>query len=963
MLEFHIHMGTGQSARLIVTVDPVDLPEYRLMTVEDTPCMPENHGERTARAGAFDLSSEALYRTLFEQAKDAILLEDENEWIVDANPQASALTGYSRDELRSMRTADLQPQELHNNPIATDERFETKVLRKDGVLIPVDITLTRLHGQGEKRFLSIVRDIAPRVEAENRLRESERTLATLMSNLPGMAYRCRNNTDWTMEFVSEGCKRLTGYESKDLEQDRIISYTKLIHPDDREMVWDTVQHGVRRQAPFTITYRITTADGKLKWVWEQGRAIYDNGNEVTSLEGFITDITESRQATESLRASEQRFRALFEDSPIALHEQDFSDVKRHLDALRSRGVSNLQAHFEQNPQEVQRCASLIRTHDINRASVDMYAARNKQEVIDNLDRILTAEAYPAFQQQLIDIAGGSTQFSAESVNHTLAGDRISISLRWAIAPGYEDTWERVFVSIIDLTERVKTEQALKESQQLLQRTLASLRDAVFILNENVEVIECNPAASEIFGYARHEMLGHIGGLLHVSKESHEQFTSRIHHATNEGRVLENVEFPMKRKDGSTFPAERSLIPLEDETGHTIGWVAVARDLTERKRLEKELVKIEKLESVGVLAGGIAHDFNNLLTGILGNIALAKMHQLPASETYAILQEAEAASLRARDLTHQLLTFSKGGAPIKKTAAIADLLRDTTAFALRGSNVRCQFAIAGDLWHVDVDENQFSQVMHNLALNADQAMPDGGRLEVRAENTIIESHTTLPLPSGRYVKVTVRDSGVGIPPDILSRVFDPYFTTKQKGSGLGLATAFSIVQAHGGHITVESQIGVGSTFRAYLPASASAKQEETLPESESHPLPHARILVMDDEAFVRDVARQMLRHFGYDVELAADGEEAIQMYQDAQQAGQAFGIVIMDLTIPGGMGGKDAIDKLRAIDPDVRAIVSSGYANDPIMSDYQKYGFRGVVAKPYDIEDLKNAIQEALASPG
>ena len=289
--------------------------------------------------------SEALYRTLFEEARDAIFLENDSERIIDANPQASILSGYSRQELLSMHTSDLQPREWRMEGVATEGRFETRLLRKAGTQIPVDITVSPLLEDEDQRYLSIVRDITPRVEAENRLKESQRTLTTLMSNLPGMAYRCRNDEEWTMEFISEGCKALTGYDSADLELNRSVSYVSLIHPDDRKMVRDAVQQGVHSHTPFTVVYRITTAEGMQKWVWEQGQAIYAEDGKRASLEGFISDITESRQATDALSESERRFRGLFEDSPIALYEQDFSGVKQFLDELRYPGRDRLPDPF------------------------------------------------------------------------------------------------------------------------------------------------------------------------------------------------------------------------------------------------------------------------------------------------------------------------------------------------------------------------------------------------------------------------------------------------------------------------------------------------------------------------------------------------------------------------------------------------------------------------------------------
>ena len=297
----------------------------------------------------------------------------------------------------------------------------------------------------------------------------------------------------------------------------------------------------------------------------------------------------------------------------------------------------------------------------------------------------------------------------------------------------------------------------------------------------------------------------------------------------------------------------------------------------------------------------------------------------------------------------------------KTASIADLIRDSSAFVLSGSNVRCEYNLPDDLWSVEIDKGQMSQVIQNLVMNADEAMPEGGRINIGAKNTVIKRKEALPLPKGNYVEVTVVDHGVGIPREHLDRIFEPYFTTKQKGSGLGLATAYSIIKSHDGYVTTESELGVGTTLRIYLPASRKRiprRAKEVVQQPSLLP-GRGRVLVMDDEEVIRNILSKMLPHAGYDVELTSDGAEAIEHYARAKESGQPFTAVIMDLTIPGGMGGKEAIKKLLEIDPNARVIVSSGYSTDPIMSDFKEYGFSGVVAKPYQIAEIEKALRNVL----
>jgi PAS domain S-box-containing protein len=387
--------------------------------------------------------------------------------------------------------------------------------------------------------------------------------------------------------------------------------------------------------------------------------------------------------------------------------------------------------------------------------------------------------------------------------------------------------------------------------------------------------------------------------------------------------------------------------------------SLQRAIAEQQRLEDELLNIRKLEAIGLLAGGIAHDFNNILTAIIGNISLAKRHADPDSQLFDRLAAAEQACHRATDLTRQLLTFSTGGAPIKRPVAMAGFIRDAATFALRGSNIRCEYAIPDALWTAEVDEGQMSQVMSNILLNAQQAMPHGGIIRVQAENLSVSPDHPLLLRAGKYVKVSIIDHGVGIPPEHLSKIFDPYFTTKPHGSGLGLATAYAIMQKHAGYIVVESTVGGGTTFFLYIPTSAQA----VLPPPAAPAPPQdgtGKILVMDDDAAIRELVQQMLTQIGYTMESACDGREAIALYTKAKAAGQPFDAVIMDLTIPGGLGGKETIRQLQELEPQIKAIVSSGYSTDPIMANFRDYGFCGVVAKPYTLAELSTVLHEVLA---
>jgi nitrogen-specific signal transduction histidine kinase/CheY-like chemotaxis protein len=426
----------------------------------------------------------------------------------------------------------------------------------------------------------------------------------------------------------------------------------------------------------------------------------------------------------------------------------------------------------------------------------------------------------------------------------------------------------------------------------------------------------------------------------------------------QGERVTNAEYRYRAKNGSYVYIESNYAPVFDPEGNLVSYLAVSRDITEKRQIEKELAKIEKLQSLGLLAGGIAHDFNNILTSILANISMVKMFGDLKEDISEMVADAETATVRAKGLTQQLLSFAKGGAPIKQPISVSALIKDTAEFSLSGSNVRCEFSMPDDLWVVEVDEGQIGQVIHNVVVNADQAMPTGGTIRIRAENVTVGQKMPLPLKEGKYVKVSIADPGIGIMEKYLSQIFDPFFTTKEKGSGLGLSTSHTIVSQHDGTITVDSEVGVGTTFHVYLPAS----EERCVIEKKDVKEPkmgQARILLVDDDESVRTSAARMLKRLGYRVECAEDGAEGIRLYEEAMEREDPFAIILMDLTIPGGMGGKEAIRELRKIDPGAKAIVSSGYSDDPVLSRFEEYGFCGAVTKPYKIDDLAEAIHKAV----
>ena len=512
-----------------------------------------------------------------------------------------------------------------------------------------------------------------------------------------------------------------------------------------------------------------------------------------------------------------------------------------------------------------------------------------------------------------------------------------------------------FLAVIrDITDRKNAENQTRKSKTEWEITFDAMPDVVMLLDRDYKIIRANKALTNLLGLPFREIIGkHCFHLLHrTAAPCLECPYSQTLMDSGEHTVEMNNQVLDRHFLVSTTPR------MDGNNGEVAGAIHIMRDITEHKRLEEELLKTNKLESLGLLAGGIAHDFNNILTGVIANLSIAKLKGRGDKELMEIIGETEQASMRAKDLTRQLLTFAKGGAPVKKAAQIGELVKDTAEFAVSGSNVRCECSIPKDLWQAEVDTGQISQVIENLVINAKHVMPHGGAVTVSVANLEVKGQNRPTLKRGKYLRITVQDEGVGIPKEHLSRIFDPYFTTKQDGSGLGLSTAYSILKKHDGYIDVQSELGKGTTFHVCLPATEWA---ETIRKEKKKRIlkGKGKILLMDDEESILRITGKLLKTLNYEAEFVRSGEEAIEHYRNARANGKSFDAVIMDLTIPDGMGGKEAIQRLLEIDPQARGIVSSGYSNDPILAEYEKYGFKGVVTKPFTVEDLSEALAQVL----
>lgn len=595
---------------------------------------------------------------------------------------------------------------------------------------------------------------------------------------------------------------------------------------------------------------------------------------------------------------------------------------------------------------------------------------SSEDLEDQTDAMLvppsTAAEYQAHDQEVL-ASGEPRQF--EETLSLGDGTRTYTTLKFPLRDAGGKIYAIAGIAA-DITERKRLESMLATQNENLAVTLRSIGDGVITTDIEGRVRLMNPRAETLTGFTEEEARGQP--ITRVFRAYEEESSE---HRLNPVKGLAEEPSPsspdtpiasppstrvhhLLTKQDVDLVIEQSTSPIYDRQGKLIGAVIVFRDVTQKRQMEARMQQTQRIEAIGHLAGGIAHDFNNLLTQVLGTLSIldAALEGDPVNRAH--VEETQRAAFRARDLANQLLTFSKGGSPVRETIILKDLIRETASFALRGAHVQAEFLFDSGLWPVRADAAQLHQVIQNLVINAIQASPSTGTIRVAAANLALLDNNPQGIPGGQYVQVSVQDFGSGIPKAILPKVFDLYFTTKPHGTGLGLPVCQSIIANHGGTISLDSKEGVGTTVTFLLPASPGAHLPT--PKSPATLTPGTeRILVLEDEPGVRRVLGAMLKRLDYTVAFAIEGEEAIRLYQEAADAGEPFDAVIMDLTIPGGLGGKEALARLLTIDPGVKAIVSSGYATGPVMSNYHEHGFVAALVKPYTLQELSTVLRDVL----
>lgn len=748
-------------------------------------------------------------------------------------------------------------------------------------------------------------------------------------HVPMVVYRCiQQGIDRKFEFVTPYVYSLLNLTPEQLIQDSKAFFCR-IHPEDRNMFLRGWENHTHLPATIRLEYRMLGEGSRVIWVQET--SVMSQGNIENELvcHGALIEIPNHQQIKEELQRWDRELQSLTDNLPDIIGRFDRKNRVMYLNRWWDS--------VEPFPPEKY----------LGKQLVELGVSQKVADI---------------FEEKIQSVCEKGTPDSLEISHPTRQGLK-NFEIRFCPEPTIGGKILTVLLICRDVTDVRMAELAFRDSDEKF-RQLAETVDSVFWIwdVDLQQIVYVSPAYKRLWGGDPQKLMTNPFDWLTIVFQEDQSKVENLFLKRIDVKSLDIEYRIVTRLDELRWVHNRTF-PVKDSLGRIHRVIGIAQDVTERKKWEEERLRGAKLESLGLLAGGLAHDFNNLLTAILGQLSLAKFSLDSSNPLFNRISEAEHASLRAQDIARQLLTFSKGGAPIKKTVRLQEIIKENVRLVLSGSNVRPIFNIADDLWPVTIDAGQICQVIHNLVINARQAMEEGGECIIQAHNVmgdIVERSDfgQMPLHDREWIEIRFIDKGVGISKENLEKIFDPYFTTKSTGSGLGLATSYSIVRNHGGVLTVNSTFGEGSTFSLFLPAIPIQVMAYEVPERRVK-MGQGKILIMDDEVQIRKVLGEMVETCGYSYQTAKDGDEALRDFCEAWEVGSPFSAVILDLTVPGGLGGKEVLSRLLTIDPQVIAIVVSGYSNDPVLANYQEYGFKGRVAKPFNLVDLSVVLHSVL----
>lgn len=863
-----------------------------------------------------------LSKLIEEFSIEMYVVDAETLQFLYLNPAAEKNTGYSLSELRNHSFSKLTPHssiadlKLQMSVLRQEGGLKELLLgncftRKDGSRYSIDVKIRHLEYEGRPAYIGLAQDAS-----EKQLALDQLHYVLKGASLGFWDLDIQKNT----YYVDDRWLEILGYERGEIVVNP-QSAPLYIAEQDRARVFEATSKFIVYDDNFTLEFRGQHKLGQPVWIRSSAAVVAREPRSSKPLRmcGTHQDITREKQD----ELEREEFFKFFNMASDLMMIGRLDGTLTRVNPVTMQIMGYSEDELLQMP-----ITSWVHPEDLELTLREL----NKQ---------------------------ATSGLTIDFENRCLCKDGSFRWLSWRASYNYED--QLSYATARDITASKQLQLQLRHQQELYTALVENTDDVICHYNQLYRHTYVSPSVSKVWNLKPEDFIGLTRREMGFPSDLCEQFEHAMAAVFATGHPSALV-FEAENKNG---PARIYwyAFPGLVEDGEVKSIFTVSRDITDYMKTEDELRKMHKLNSLGLLAGGIAHDFNNILTVLFGNIALAKSHIPREHKSHLSLEQAEKAFHRATHLTSQLLTFAKGGDPVKQDVSIASFIKEVVSFDLSGSSVKLVFDAPPNLWKARVDKGQISQVFSNLATNSNQAMPRGGHIYLSIENAVIPAGEVPGLAKGQYLKFTVRDEGIGIDPGDIDKIFDPYFTTRQQGSGLGLglATVYSIIAKHGGHIAVTSSLGRGTTFTLYLPASDDLIRIEipfTTPQQQPKPL-QASILVMDDEEMIRELCANVLSARGFKVVQAKEGLEAIRLYDAALKQGNPFDCLVMDLTIPGGMGGKDALEEILKLHPKAKAIVSSGYAADQVMANFENYGFKGCITKPFYIATLHEEIRRVL----
>ncbi len=895
----------------------------RLMTSEHRSQQSLKRAERKYRA-LFDnmLDGFAYHRIIVDAAGEPV-----DYVFLEVNRSFEQITGLKRSEIVGRRVTEVLPQIKNDNRDWITNYGQVAMSGGDLRFEDYSVDLGRwfavsAYSPKPGYFVTVIEDITKRKIAELELIEAGRTISTLLSNLPGMAYRCLNSPSWEMEYVSDGVLELTGYEADDLLASAGVSYSQLIVEEDRDYVWEEVQAAIKKDRPFRMSYRIRTREGEVKWVWEQGCAIKDENDELVALEGFITDITERKRAEETLRSREEFYHELIDQS---------SDIFTIVDATGNfiYVSTSIETTLGYDPE------SMIQT-----SSFDYIHQEDLPHVKQQLKKLFDGKIEPTVTHRF-KAANGEWRLLESKIRNLLDNPHV----------------RGIVINSRDVTERSKVELELMK----LATAVEQAAEAIIITDTRALIQYVNPAFEQMSGYDRNGVIGQNPRILRSGENSpnlYREMWERLGAGLHWVGKLTN-----RRRDGKEYQVESAISPMKNENGEIINFVAVQRDITKEVELESQLRQAQKLEAVGRLASGIAHDFNNLLAGIRGFAELIALDVSTPEKLKSFAEEIITAAGRAADLTGQLLAFARQGNYLSVPVDIHTIITEVVSMLhhTMEKNIRVETQLDADSTMIKGDPSQIQSAILNLAVNARDAMPQGGSLTIRTENREVDAefrglHDLSPNQTS-FVAIEVIDTGEGIPPEQIEHIFEPFFTTKPQGegTGLGLAGVYGCVKNHNGGVFVKSQPGSGSTFTLLLPTIDVAENETSRRGTHESAFPRQHVAVVDDEHFILKFASHALSKAGFRVTTCSSGEEFLKHLNKSV----AFDVAIVDVVMP-GLSGQELFIESRKLRPDLPVLLMSGYSDATLHKSLED-GAAGFIPKPVTAKNLVAKVREVLES--